>query len=125
MKKIIYIQKYHNSSIIHYSNGERKYVNELPYKLISKLKKTYDYDEKIYKHPILINDSLLQPTKSIYDKNCEYVNLLLVNDVEFKDFKLLVKYDYIIVYLNMTLKTFYKLQKINYSIGIRIKYAYN
>lgn len=125
MKKIMYIQKYNHSSIIHFDNGERKYVNVLPYLLVRSLRNDHYEDDSFknkFKLPIQIKDNLLQPTCSIHNANCEFINMIRIEDVAMTKEGLFIFYPHLKIKLALSCKTFYKLQKMNYLIYIRLKW---
>ena len=124
LKKIIYVQKYNNSSIVHYDNGERKYVNLPPYKLIRNINNVYcnNLIKNVYKAPILFKDSLLQPTMTINNKNCEFIDILSLIYIKMENKNIHLYYRFIDIKIKMNIKTFYKIQRQKYLIFIRLKW---
>ena len=94
------------------------------YKLIRNINNVYcnNLIKNVYKAPILFKDSLLQPTMSINNKNCEFIDMLSLIYIKMENKNIHLYYRFIDIKIKMNIKTFYKIQRQNYLIFIRLKW---
>lgn len=83
---ILYIESSQNNQcIVYYKDRHREVYNMTVSKFLKYLNhnhKPLKLNDKLYHCPFQINDDLFSPTMNIKDKDCEYFNLL---EVENKD----------------------------------------
>ena len=124
--EIVGIFKDKNGALIVLESGKKIKVNVLPIQLIDSLKKHFIRPAILhhYKLPILIQDTWLQPTLSLKNKECEFINLFKITKIVQKDYGSQIYFKNYSCFISFPTNLVYRYKKRNIDYKLRISYPF-
>ena len=123
--EIIGVFKENNHSMIVLENGNKFLINRLPNQVLAYLQKelhSFQFPFKTYKLPIYLHHLFLQPTSSLKNKECEFINCFKIIKIKKVETGSLIYFENYIHHLPLPPKIIYKYINQNILYKIRIKW---